>query len=48
MADESKQPDKNEQARRLEEQRQRLTESMRREVKIFESIVKAHRPEGKK
>jgi hypothetical protein len=48
MADDSKQPEKNDQARRLEEQRQRLTESMRREVKIFEKIVKAHRYDRKK
>ena len=48
MSDNNKQPDKSDQAKRLEEQRQRLTEAMRRDVKVYNKIVKGERPDGKK
>ena len=48
MEDNSKQTEKSDQARRPEEQRQRLTEAMRRDVKVFDRIVKGRQPDAKK
>lgn len=47
MEDTNKQPEKSAQARRQEEQLQRLTEAMRRDVKVFDRIVKGRRPGAK-